>query len=110
MDFSYKNFKVGTCAGQKEVDGETMPILSQPPEHNKSDRESRLNHMCARYGCIPLHAFSTPFKAWKTTPRNTWGCLLASSLQQKLNFQVQREDFAILDESKEAVLSCLSSK
>ncbi|KAJ6910531.1 hypothetical protein NC652_021255 [Populus alba x Populus x berolinensis] len=42
MDFSYKNFKVGTCAGQKEVDGETMPILSQPPEHNKSDRESRV--------------------------------------------------------------------
>ncbi|KAJ6908887.1 hypothetical protein NC652_019989 [Populus alba x Populus x berolinensis] len=45
MDFSYKNFKVGTCAGQKEVDGETMPILSQPPEHNKSDRE-----MCSTSG------------------------------------------------------------
>ncbi|KAJ6987945.1 hypothetical protein NC653_021015 [Populus alba x Populus x berolinensis] len=41
MDFSYKNFKVGTCAGQKEVDGETMPILSQPPEHNKSDTEKK---------------------------------------------------------------------
>ncbi|KAJ6902933.1 hypothetical protein NC651_020423 [Populus alba x Populus x berolinensis] len=40
MEISYKNFKVGTCAGQKVVDGETMPLASQPPEHNKSDTES----------------------------------------------------------------------
>ncbi|KAL9364752.1 hypothetical protein Peur_042625 [Populus x canadensis] len=40
MEISYKNFKVGTCAGQKVVGGETMPIVPQPPEHNKSDTES----------------------------------------------------------------------
>jgi hypothetical protein len=74
------------------------------------DRICFTSGLAQPYVCKPLHAFSTLFKAWKTTPRNTWGCLLASSLQQKLNFQVQREDFAILDESKEAVLSCLSSK
>jgi|UniRef100_A0A2K1ZFM8 hypothetical protein len=40
MEISYKNFKVGTCAGQKVVDGETMPLVPQPPEQNKSDTES----------------------------------------------------------------------
>ena len=43
MEISYKNFKVGTCAGQKVVDGETMPIVSQPPEHNKSDTVTSLS-------------------------------------------------------------------
>jgi hypothetical protein len=65
------------------------------------DRMCFTSGLAQPYVCKPLHAFSTLFKAWKTTPRNTWGCLLASSLQQKLNFQVQMEDFAILDESKE---------
>ncbi|CAK7326498.1 unnamed protein product [Dovyalis caffra] len=43
MDFSCKDFKVGKCEGQKVVDDETMPLLPQPPEPNKSDRDSLLS-------------------------------------------------------------------
>ncbi|KAJ8774612.1 hypothetical protein K2173_017058 [Erythroxylum novogranatense] len=43
MEFSCKAFKVGKCDGQKVVDGETMPLVLQPPEEaRKSDLESLL--------------------------------------------------------------------
>lgn len=37
MEFSCKDFKVGKCQGQKLVDGETMPLVLQPPEADKAD-------------------------------------------------------------------------
>ncbi|KAI5573988.1 hypothetical protein BDE02_10G117100 [Populus trichocarpa] len=43
MEISYKDFKVGKCEGQKVVDGETMPLVLQPPEPNKSDTESLIS-------------------------------------------------------------------
>ena len=42
MEFSCKDFKVGKCQGQKLVDGETMPLVLQPPEADKTDIESLL--------------------------------------------------------------------
>jgi hypothetical protein len=42
MEFSCKAFKVGKCEGQKVVDGETMPLVLQPPEPNKGDMDSLL--------------------------------------------------------------------
>ncbi|KAH7516599.1 clavaminate synthase-like protein At3g21360 [Ziziphus jujuba] len=38
-----KDFKEGKCEGQKVVDGETMPLVLQPPEPNKGDLESLLS-------------------------------------------------------------------
>jgi len=43
MEISNKDFKVGKCEGQKVVDGETMPLVLQPPEPNKSDTESLIS-------------------------------------------------------------------
>ncbi|KAG7017141.1 Clavaminate synthase-like protein, partial [Cucurbita argyrosperma subsp. argyrosperma] len=42
MEFSSKEFKVGKCEGQKEVDGETMPLVLQPPESDKANFDSLL--------------------------------------------------------------------
>ncbi|MBA0592965.1 clavaminate synthase-like protein At3g21360 [Gossypium raimondii] len=42
MEFSCKDFKVGKCQGQKLVDGESMPLVLQPPEADKADMESLL--------------------------------------------------------------------
>lgn len=43
MEFrSCKEFKIGKCEGQKEVDGEIMPLVLQPPEANKAKFESLL--------------------------------------------------------------------
>ncbi|KDP29349.1 hypothetical protein JCGZ_18270 [Jatropha curcas] len=42
MEFHSKEFKVGKCEGQKLVDGETMPLVLQPPEPEKRDVESLL--------------------------------------------------------------------
>ncbi|KDP29350.1 hypothetical protein JCGZ_18271 [Jatropha curcas] len=42
MEFHSKDFKVGKCAGQKLVDGETMPLVLHPPEPEKGDVESLL--------------------------------------------------------------------
>ncbi|XP_061339294.1 clavaminate synthase-like protein At3g21360 [Gastrolobium bilobum] len=42
MEFSCKDFKVGKCEGEKLVDGETMPLVLQPPETNKRGMESLL--------------------------------------------------------------------
>jgi hypothetical protein len=42
MEFSCKEFKVGKCEGEKIVDGETLPLVLQPRETNKSDLESLL--------------------------------------------------------------------
>ncbi|CAJ2648344.1 clavaminate synthase-like protein [Trifolium pratense] len=42
MEFSCKEFKVGKCEGEKIVDGETLPLVLQPREANKSDLESLL--------------------------------------------------------------------
>lgn len=35
-----KDFKVGECEGQKVVDGETMPLVLQPPAPENNDVES----------------------------------------------------------------------
>ena len=43
MEFNCKEFKVGKCEGEKIVDNETMPLVLQPPEPNKSDMESLLS-------------------------------------------------------------------
>lgn len=40
MEYSCKDFKVGKCEGEKVVDGETIPLVLQPPQPNKSDLES----------------------------------------------------------------------
>ncbi|CAB4295544.1 unnamed protein product [Prunus armeniaca] len=37
MEHFTKDFKVGKCEGQKVVDGETMPLVLQPPEPNNSN-------------------------------------------------------------------------
>lgn len=43
MEFnSCKEFKIGKCEGQKEVDGETIPLVLNPPQANKADFESLL--------------------------------------------------------------------
>lgn len=42
MEYSCKDFKVGKCEGEKVVDGETIPLVLQPPQPNKSDIESLL--------------------------------------------------------------------
>lgn len=42
MEKCGKDFKVGSCEGQRVVDGETMPLVLEPPESNKSDIESLL--------------------------------------------------------------------
>lgn len=42
MEYSCKDFKVGKCEGQKVVDGETMPLVLQPPEPEKGNLESLL--------------------------------------------------------------------
>ncbi|KAJ7954044.1 Clavaminate synthase-like protein [Quillaja saponaria] len=42
MELSCKAFRVGKCEGQKVVDGETMPLVLQPSEDNRSDLESLL--------------------------------------------------------------------
>ncbi|QCD89721.1 clavaminate synthase-like protein At3g21360 [Vigna unguiculata] len=42
MGFSCKEFKVGKCEGEKVVDGETMPLVLEPPASTKSDIESLL--------------------------------------------------------------------
>ncbi|KAK3041298.1 hypothetical protein RJ639_001400 [Escallonia herrerae] len=42
MEYSCKDFKVGKCEGEKLVDGETMPLVLQPPEQGKRDIESLL--------------------------------------------------------------------
>ncbi|KAF9674149.1 hypothetical protein SADUNF_Sadunf10G0097600 [Salix dunnii] len=43
MEISCKDFKVGRCEGQKVVDGETMPLVLQPLEPNKSETKSLLS-------------------------------------------------------------------
>lgn len=40
MGFHCKDFKEGKCQGQKVVDGETMPLVLQPPEPDKGDIDS----------------------------------------------------------------------
>lgn len=40
MEFSCKDFKVGKCEGEKLVDGETMPLVLQPPCGGKTDVEA----------------------------------------------------------------------
>ncbi|KAF5467605.1 hypothetical protein F2P56_011838 [Juglans regia] len=45
MEFSCKAFKVGNCEGQKVVDGETMPLLLQAPESNKTGLDSLLSDL-----------------------------------------------------------------
>ncbi|XP_073057638.1 clavaminate synthase-like protein At3g21360 [Primulina eburnea] len=42
MEFTCGEFKVGKCEGEKLVDGETMPLVLQPPEGGKNDVESLL--------------------------------------------------------------------
>jgi alpha-ketoglutarate-dependent taurine dioxygenase len=44
MEFSCKEFNVGKCKGQKVMDGETIPLVLQPPEepNYKNDMESLL--------------------------------------------------------------------
>lgn len=42
MEFTCKDFKVGKCAGEKLVDGETMPLVLQAPTDGKNDVESLL--------------------------------------------------------------------
>ncbi|KAH7841530.1 hypothetical protein Vadar_031130 [Vaccinium darrowii] len=44
MEFTCKEFKVGKCEGQKLVDGETIPLVLQPPEepNYNNDMESLL--------------------------------------------------------------------
>ena len=43
MEKCGKDFKVGSCEGQRVVDGETMPLVLEPPESNESDIESLLS-------------------------------------------------------------------
>ncbi|KAJ6431919.1 hypothetical protein OIU84_019237 [Salix udensis] len=43
MEISCKDFKVGRCEGQKVVDGETIPLVLQPLQPNKSDTKSLLS-------------------------------------------------------------------
>ncbi|EXB53973.1 Clavaminate synthase-like protein [Morus notabilis] len=43
MEYSCTDFKVGKCEGEKVVDGETMPLVLQPPESKKGDFESLLS-------------------------------------------------------------------
>ncbi|KAL2546340.1 Clavaminate synthase-like protein [Forsythia ovata] len=40
MEFTCKEFKVGKCEGEKLVDGETMPLVLQPPAASKNDIDS----------------------------------------------------------------------
>ncbi|KAK4479869.1 hypothetical protein RD792_015412 [Penstemon davidsonii] len=42
MEFNCKDFKVGKCEGEKQVDGETMPLVLQPPSGGKNDIDSLL--------------------------------------------------------------------
>ncbi|KAI3452979.1 hypothetical protein Pfo_009642 [Paulownia fortunei] len=42
MEFTCKDFKVGKCEGEKLVDGETMPLVLQPPAGGKTDVEQLL--------------------------------------------------------------------
>lgn len=42
MEFCCKEFKVGKCEGEKLVDGETLPLVLEPREANKSELESLL--------------------------------------------------------------------
>ncbi|KAK7275163.1 hypothetical protein RIF29_16272 [Crotalaria pallida] len=42
MEQSCKAFKVGSCEGEKVVDGETMPLVLHPAEANKNDLETLL--------------------------------------------------------------------
>ncbi|KAJ6901207.1 hypothetical protein NC651_019068 [Populus alba x Populus x berolinensis] len=73
MEISYKNFKVGTCAGQKSGGWMCSTSgLAQP-------------YVC-KIRCIPFHAFSTLFKAWKTTRRNTWSaCSLVTAIETEFS-------------------------
>lgn len=45
MEFTCKEFKVGKCEGEKLVDGETMPLVLQPPVDGKSDIETLLGSL-----------------------------------------------------------------
>ncbi|KAL5553526.1 hypothetical protein UlMin_040927 [Ulmus minor] len=40
MECSSKNFKIGSCEGQKVVDGEAMPLVLEPSQPEKNDSES----------------------------------------------------------------------
>lgn len=40
MEHFSKDFSIGACEGQKVVDGETMPLVLQPPEPTRNDVES----------------------------------------------------------------------
>lgn len=40
MEYCCKDFKVGKCEGERIVHGETIPLVLQPREANKSDMES----------------------------------------------------------------------
>lgn len=40
MEHFSKDFSIGECEGQKVVDGETLPLVLQPPEPNRNDVES----------------------------------------------------------------------
>lgn len=42
MEFSCKDFKVGKCEGEKQIDGETLPLVLQPPSEGTSDVKSLL--------------------------------------------------------------------
>ncbi|PSS13409.1 Clavaminate synthase-like protein [Actinidia chinensis var. chinensis] len=43
MEFTCEDFKVGKCEGEKLVDGETMPLVLQPPEPSKNDLNTLLS-------------------------------------------------------------------
>ncbi|KAG8366556.1 hypothetical protein BUALT_Bualt17G0092100 [Buddleja alternifolia] len=43
MEFTCKDFKVGKCEGEKLVDGETMPLVLQPPAEGKTGTEPLLD-------------------------------------------------------------------
>ncbi|GFZ21316.1 hypothetical protein Acr_29g0004780 [Actinidia rufa] len=43
MEFACEDFKVGKCEGEKLVDGETMPLVLQPPEPSKNDLNTLLS-------------------------------------------------------------------
>ncbi|KAK6157711.1 hypothetical protein DH2020_011959 [Rehmannia glutinosa] len=45
MEFTCKDFKVGKCEGEKPVDGETMPLVLQPPVDGKNDMDSLLESL-----------------------------------------------------------------
>lgn len=73
MEISYKNFKVETCAGQKVVGGEAMPIVPQPPEHNKSDTESLVSALKQKkmiFFTIMIFFSVFSFKKKPKTPAN----------------------------------------